>query len=383
MLQPRFPSVTLLLGLVLPLGLVSAQGSATATGSVNTAGSTTLATSTITSAPSSTSASSSSSRKPQTFTVEVGPGDFIYKPDRLDNVLVNDTVLFQFYPPDHSVARAEYGNPCVPYEYTGKDKVGFFSGVKYVDTAQNLAEWSLLINDTEPIFFYCTAPGSCIDHQMVGAINPNSTQTLAYQKTQAKQAKFMVVPGDPLPAEGSASLSAPAGAATSTPPPSSSNQSHGVHLSGGAIAGIVVGAVAFLIICAALFFFVGRTKSLKEVLKRNDATIANKTTPNTPGTEFGGPHGPQSPGFSPFSPTQNHAEYGNVPPYGQHQVSDPNPGWATPTQHPGHMSQNYQPQMSEHKPANVAMYHPAEMASPPAHQQTFTHELEAPLKGPR
>jgi hypothetical protein len=111
-------------------------------------------------------------------------------------------------------------------------------------------------------------------------------------------------------------------------------------LSGGAIAGIVVGAVAFLVICAALFFFVGRTKSLKEVLKRNDATVANKTTPNTPGTEFGTP-GPQSPGFSPFSPTQNHAEYGNVPPYGQHQVSDPHPaGWQTPTQHPGHMSMN-------------------------------------------
>lgn len=35
---------------------------------------------------------------------------------------------FQFFPPNHSVARAEYEHPCVPYELTGKDKIGFFSG---------------------------------------------------------------------------------------------------------------------------------------------------------------------------------------------------------------------------------------------------------------
>ncbi|KAF2734022.1 hypothetical protein EJ04DRAFT_564591 [Polyplosphaeria fusca] len=357
------------------LGLVSAQTTTepSATGSADT----TLSPSTITSAPSS--ARSSSSRAPQTFTVEVGPGDFIYKPDRLDDVKINDTVLFSFYPPDHSVARAEYGNPCVPYEYTGKDKTGFWSGVQYVDSVQHMANWSLLINDTEPIFFYCAAPGSCIDHQMVGAINPNSSQTLAFQKQKAKEAKFMVAPGEPLPAEGSASLSAPAGIATSTSaPPPVSSQPHGVHLSGGAIAGIVVGAIAFLVICAALFFFVGRTKSLKEVMKRHDAT--NKTTPATPRTEFSG--APSSGFPPPFSPTQNHAEYGNVPPYGQHQVSDPHPsgGWTSPTAYPGYMSMA-QAQMAETK--TQPMYAPAEMASPAPHQQSFTAELEAPIKTPR
>ena len=42
--------------------------------------------------------------------------------------LLTISTEFQFFPPNHSVARAEYEYPCVPYELTGKDKVGFFSG---------------------------------------------------------------------------------------------------------------------------------------------------------------------------------------------------------------------------------------------------------------
>ena len=39
---------------------------------------------------------------------------------------------FQFFPPNHSVARAEYGFPCIPYELTGTNKTGFFSGFHFV-----------------------------------------------------------------------------------------------------------------------------------------------------------------------------------------------------------------------------------------------------------
>lgn len=35
---------------------------------------------------------------------------------------------FEFFPPDHSVARAEYQQPCIPYEDTWEDKVGYWSG---------------------------------------------------------------------------------------------------------------------------------------------------------------------------------------------------------------------------------------------------------------
>jgi hypothetical protein len=48
-----------------------------------------------------------------------------------------------------------------------------------VDEMSQPPKWNLTINDTSPIFFYCSAPGSCIDYQMVGAINPVSRLRLS------------------------------------------------------------------------------------------------------------------------------------------------------------------------------------------------------------
>jgi hypothetical protein len=146
---------------------------------------------------------------------------------------------------------------------------------------------------------------------MVGVINPNDTQTLQKQIDSASAASYQVKPGDPVPAEGTASLHASATAA-----PTAAPSSHGSHsLSSGAIAGIAVGGVAFLAICAALFFYVGRTKSLKEVIKHREATV--KSPAPTDG------HFPQSPGFIPYSPNMQHAEAGQpLPAYGQHNATD-------------------------------------------------------------
>jgi hypothetical protein len=194
----------------------------------------------------------------------------------------------------------------------------------------------LTINSTEPIFYYCGAPNSCIKEQMVGVINPNDTQTLAIQKEAAKNSPFMVKPGEPIPAEGSSSLSATGSTApTSSPTSSSTPSSHGVHLGAGAIAGIVVGAVAFLVLAAALFFYIGRTKSLKEMMHRKDAPPA--TRPMSDATHWNGSQHPGSPGFppSPFSPAHSQMNFeqgGQLPPYGQHNATDPHAsGWLSPT----------------------------------------------------
>ena len=40
---------------------------------------------------------------------------------------------FAFFPPNHSVGRAEYQQPCIPFEDTGEKKVGFWSGFFPVD----------------------------------------------------------------------------------------------------------------------------------------------------------------------------------------------------------------------------------------------------------
>lgn len=37
-------------------------------------------------------------------------------------------IEFRFYPANHSVVRAEYQSPCIPYEMTGPNKVGFYAG---------------------------------------------------------------------------------------------------------------------------------------------------------------------------------------------------------------------------------------------------------------
>jgi plastocyanin len=76
---------------------------------------------------------------PKVHLVQVGAGGFHFEPAQLDNVSVGDVVTFEFYPPDHSVARAEYGKePCMPYEYTGKDKIGFWSGTQWVNTERDV-----------------------------------------------------------------------------------------------------------------------------------------------------------------------------------------------------------------------------------------------------
>lgn len=75
---------------------------------------------------------SSSSRLPQIHTVKAGAGGFKFEPAELTDVQIGDTVTFEFYPPDHSVARAEFGSACVPYEYTGKGKEGFWSDTQLV-----------------------------------------------------------------------------------------------------------------------------------------------------------------------------------------------------------------------------------------------------------
>jgi plastocyanin len=71
------------------------------------------------------------SQPAQTHTISVGI-DHKFKPEVI-LADVGDNIDFQFFPPNHSVVRAEYEFPCIPYEMTGRGKVGFFSGFHPVD----------------------------------------------------------------------------------------------------------------------------------------------------------------------------------------------------------------------------------------------------------
>lgn len=80
----------------------------------------------------SLSPSATTSSVQQTHTISVGNGDHKFNPS-VTQASVGDLIEFDFFPPNHSVVRAEYKFPCIPYEDTGIDKVGFFSGFHPVD----------------------------------------------------------------------------------------------------------------------------------------------------------------------------------------------------------------------------------------------------------
>ncbi|MCJ1268085.1 hypothetical protein MMC22_007971, partial [Lobaria immixta] len=240
--------------------------------------------------------------------VEAGNGDFQFVPDSI-SAKVGDIIEFRFFAPNHSVARAEFEKPCVPIESTGPGKVGFWSGFRPAGVnSENPPIFQVRVNDTQPVFFYCAAPASCLKNQMLGVINPNSSMTLEKQQDAAKSSNLMYAPGESAPNEDGTSTTA-----TATPV-SSANPApeHTKHLSTGAIVGIAIAGAAVAILVVAFIFLLGRHSSLQAVFKR-----LHRPEPATPG-----PHGmsaPFAPGYQqPYagsfaSPRSEMGDY--APPY--------------------------------------------------------------------
>jgi hypothetical protein len=118
---------------------------------------------------------------------------------------------------------------------------------------------------------------------MVGVINPNEAQVLSKQKAAAIAAPFQLAPDQAWPAEGSTPGAETASASGfSSPTTTSSSSAHSTssehHLSGGAIAGIVIAGVAVLALAAALFYFIGRSKTYKDMFTGKHSVTAGNAS---------------------------------------------------------------------------------------------------------
>ncbi|RYP52327.1 hypothetical protein DL769_010701 [Monosporascus sp. CRB-8-3] len=238
---------------------------------------TTSITSPISTSSATTTRSPSASSTPSrtgtaTHTVSVGL-DHKYIPDTIE-AEVGDIINFKFYGANHSVVKAEFGQPCVPYDLVHPGEESFFSGaIEQPNGNLNpLPTWTLRVNTTDPVFFYCSAPESCITWKMIGVINPNRTRTLEEQVELVTNGTttFQLSPGEPFPAEGGP----PPGGdydddAAGSPPPTNDSSEGGGGLAPGAIAGIAIGGAAVLIIVVTLVYVCGRKGGIEKGYRRS------------------------------------------------------------------------------------------------------------------
>lgn len=136
----------------------------------------------------------STTRQPFTHTVEVGKAGYTFSPDTL-LAEVGDYITYAFYPRNHSVIRSDYGYPCIPYGLVNT-RPGFYSPFMPVDAIlETPPTFTVRVNDTEPIFVYCSGPVACNEYGMVAVVNPTANTSLEVHRQKAKKASYVLQPG--------------------------------------------------------------------------------------------------------------------------------------------------------------------------------------------
>jgi hypothetical protein len=112
---------------------------------------------------------------------------------------------------------------------------------------------------------------------MVGAINPNVSTPISTQQSRARDSAYMLNPGEPFPPEAPLPSGVPSGVPTAVP--KGIDQKQG--LAPGAIAGIAIGALSFIVLAAVLLYLWGRTKALSEEVERKESTVTRRLSPTS------------------------------------------------------------------------------------------------------
>ncbi|KAK0710081.1 hypothetical protein B0T26DRAFT_627022, partial [Lasiosphaeria miniovina] len=127
----------------------------------------------------------------ETIRIDVGANNLLDFSPESTTAAVGDVLEFHFfrYFPSHDVAMGDFDSPCTPAK-TG----GFYSGIfETTGSGENANVFSVVVNSTDPIFFYCTVARHCASG-MVGVVNPSGSQTLATYKSNARSARSSAPP---------------------------------------------------------------------------------------------------------------------------------------------------------------------------------------------
>ncbi|KAI4091262.1 MAG: hypothetical protein LQ344_004255 [Seirophora lacunosa] len=136
-------------------------------------------------------------------------GDLTFEPNNLQ-AAAGSMVQFQFYPKEerglitlphhqsHSVVQSTFDQPCEPIENHNASASGFFSGFMPVQAGDAMRPaFTIMVNDTRPIWYYCSRAKHCQDG-MVGVINPpaaNKSRTITSFAALARTAPQNLSPG--------------------------------------------------------------------------------------------------------------------------------------------------------------------------------------------
>ncbi|TGZ78650.1 hypothetical protein EX30DRAFT_373663 [Ascodesmis nigricans] len=246
----------------------------------------------------SASASATSTGPAATHTIKVGwpIGDHKMTPEQT-TAKKGDTILFEFWPKNHSVVMMDDSTPCIPYNKVKTLPVGSalwwsgffpFESDDVNDRAYNTRTYTVTLDTEDPVWFYCSQTESCEDYGMIGVVNNREGDDYFQEiKARAISKDYSLSPGESIPEEGGPKTNP---SSSSTPDSSSSS------LSPGAIAGIVIGGVAALALIGILFFLLGRRK--KSAPAASTLPPANPHHSLTPGMG----HDPYSPMMQTASP---------------------------------------------------------------------------------
>jgi plastocyanin len=165
--------------------------------------------------------------------VTVGNGGLAFNPTSI-TAAIGDTVSFVFYPKNHTVTQSTFAVPCKPMS-NGVDSS--FQAV--AANATSAPSFSITVNATTPLWFYCRQTGHCTQG-MVFAINPTANKSF---ETFQATAKASSADGTP-PASNTTGSDASGSASGASPSSTASSKPNGA-LTLGAHAGGLLSVVGF------------------------------------------------------------------------------------------------------------------------------------------